>query len=225
MQIIFIRTVILYIAIIVSLRLLGKRQIGELEPTELVVTLLIAELASVPMQDLGIPLLHGLIPIVVIICLELLSTFGMLKSLRFRKLMCGRPSFLIRDGVIDEAQMRKNRMTTDELLEELRIQRITDITTVKYAILETSGQLSTLLYAQENAATAKQVKASVTEAGFPIVLINDGRLIRSNLEYRGLDLAYVDRKLSAKGIRSINDVFLMMVDELDGVYIQLKNTN
>ena len=153
----FIRTIVLYFLIMVGLRLLGKRQIGELEPIELVLTLLISDLAAVPMQDFGIPLLNGVIPIVTLLSLSMLLSWGSVRSIRLRRLICGSPTALILDGKVQQDAMRHNRFTLDELIEELRSQGVTDLTSVKYAVLETDGQLSVLLYPYEQPATPKQL--------------------------------------------------------------------
>ena len=117
-----IRTIILYLLIIAGIRLMGKRQVGELEPSELVLSLIIADLAAVPMQDFGIPLLTGIVPILTLLSLTMILSVLTMKSTRFRTLMCGRPSVIIRKGKIDQGEMRRNRLTVDELLEELRAQ-------------------------------------------------------------------------------------------------------
>lgn len=155
----FIRTIVLYFLIMVGLRLLGKRQIGELEPIELVLTLLISDLAAVPMQDFGIPLLNGVIPIVTLLLLSMLLSWGSVRSIRLRRLICGSPTALILDGKVQQDAMRHNRFTLDELIEELRSQGVTDLTSVKYAVLETDGQLSVLLYPDEQPATPKQLES------------------------------------------------------------------
>ena len=149
----FVRTILLYCIIMLGLRLMGKRQIGELEPTELVLTMLISDLAAVPMQDFGIPLLNGVVPIVTLLALSMLLSYGCMRSIRLRRLVCGSPTTLIKDGQLQQAAMRANRFTLDELIEALRSQGVTDLTTVKYAILETDGQLSVLLYPAEQPAT------------------------------------------------------------------------
>ena len=115
---------------------MGKRQVGELEPSELVLSLIIADLASVPMQDYGIPLLTGILPILALLAMTMILSVLTMKSVRFRALMCGRPSIVIRDGLVDQREMARNRLTIDELLEELRAKGYTDPATVKYAILE-----------------------------------------------------------------------------------------
>ena len=174
----FLRTVILYILIMAGLRLLGKRQIGELEPSELVLTMMLSDLATVPMQDFGIPLLSGVIPICTLLALSLLMSQLSLQSLRFREMVCGKPSVLIREGVIQQQAMRHNRYTLDELLEELREQGYGDLKEVKYAILENSGQLSVLPWAKYAPVTAEQLGLEVTEdSSLPTVLINDGQVL------------------------------------------------
>ena len=150
----FFRTVILYLLLIAGLRITGKRQIGELEPIELVLTMLLSDLASVPMQDFGIPLVNGIVPIVTLLSLSMLLSYGSLRSVRFRTLLCGEPTLIIRSGHILQDAMRRNRLTVDELLEALRGQGISDLQEVKYAVLETSGQLSVVPRADTTAAVS-----------------------------------------------------------------------
>lgn len=149
----FARTVILYFLIMIGLRIMGKRQIGELEPSELVLTMMISDLATVPMQDFGIPLLAGVIPILTLLALSMLLSHLSLRSLRFREVMCGTPAILIRNGEIQQSVMGENRFTVDELLEELRSQGISRVEDVKYAVLENSGQLSVLPWSREQPLT------------------------------------------------------------------------
>ena len=151
----FFRTIILYILIIAGVRLMGKRQVGELEPSELVLSLIIADLASVPMQDYGIPLLTGVVPILTLLSLTMILSVLTMKSVTFRALLCGRPSVVIQNGMVNQREMAKNRLTVDELLEELRIKGYTDISQIKYAILETNGQLSVLPYANQKPPAAR----------------------------------------------------------------------
>ena len=153
----FVRTIILYFFIMVGLRLMGKRQIGELEPSELVMTMMISDLAAVPMQDFGIPLLSGLLPILTLLALSLLLSQLSLRSLRLRALICGTPTVLIRNGTLQQAAMRKNRYTLDELMEELREQGISRVEDVKYAVLENSGQLTVFPWAAQQPPTAEQL--------------------------------------------------------------------
>ena len=216
-----LRTIILYILIIAGVRLMGKRQVGELEPSELVLSLIIADLASVPMQDYGIPLLTGVVPILTLLAVTMILSVLTMKSVRFRAVVCGRPSMVIRNGVVDQTEMAKNRLTVDELLEELRIQGYTDLSTVKYAILETNGQLSVLPYANQKPPTARELKVAVEEGGLPRVVVSDGKLER-NLKALGHDRPWLDRQLSQRGCKDVSKVFLLLVDEADAVYFVKK---
>ena len=218
-----VRTVILYILIIAGVRLMGKRQVGELEPSELVLSLIIADLASVPMQDYGIPLLTGVVPILTLLSLTMILSVLTMKNIRFRALMCGRPSVVIQNGAVDQREMAKNRLTVDELLEELRVQGYTDLAAVKYAVLETNGQLSVLPYASQKPPTAQQLKVSVDEGGLPRVVVSDGRLLEHNLKLLGHDRPWLERQLAQRGCRELSQVFLMLVDETGAVYLAEKD--
>ena len=218
MFVVLIRTVVLYLFIIIGLRLLGKRQLGELEPAELTLALIIADLASVPMQDNGIPLLTGLIPIVVLLCMATVLSVLTTKSVRFRHLMCGRPSVVISDGQVIEQELRRNRLTVDELLEELRIQGYADLRVVKFAVLETNGKLSVLPRASQMPVTAKQMKIKTEETGLPVIVISDGRLLERNLSTQGRDEKWLYRQLAVHGLTSPKQVFLLTVDQLGNTY-------
>lgn len=210
----FVRTIILYFLIMIGLRLMGKRQIGELEPGELVLTMMISDLATVPMQDFGIPLLAGVIPILTLLALSMLLSQLSLSSLRFRRLVCGTPSVLIRDGRIQQEAMRKNRYTLDELLEELRGQGCAGIEDVKYAVLENSGRLSVLPWARCQPPSAQELGVEVEEdVTLPVILVNDGRLLRRNLRARGLDESWLRDILQKEGLSSWREAFLLTLDE------------
>lgn len=216
------RTIILYILIIAGVRLMGKRQVGELEPSELVFTLLIADLAAVPMQDFGIPLSRGVIPIIALLCVTLLLSIFTVKSIRFRAFICGRPSIVIKDGKLCQQEMLKNRFTLDELSEELRVQGYSDISKVKYAILETNGQLTVLLNAEEQPVTAAQMGLTPKEPGLPAIIISDGRLLEDNLKKRGLDDKWLEKQLEHNHVRRVKDVFILSVDEQGTVFFAEK---
>ena len=222
MVIAFLRTIILYAFIIAGIRLMGKRQVGELEPSELVLALLIADLAAVPMQDFGIPLLTGLIPILTLLCITMALSVLTMKSVRFRAVLCGRPSVIVENGKLRQSEMRKNRFTLDELMEELRMKGITDLTTVKYAILETNGQISVLPYAAQQPVTAQQMGLTPQEPGLPMVIINDGRLITRSLYSRGLNEEWLEKQLRQHHVKGTQDVFLLTVDEENLVYLSKK---
>lgn len=214
----FARTVILYFLIMIGLRLMGKRQIGELEPSELVLTMMISDLATVPMQDFGIPLLAGIIPILTLLALSMLMSQLSLHSLRFRALVCGTPAILIRNGQLQQEAMRKNRYTLDELLEELRGQGISGIEDVKYAVLENSGQLSVLPWTRQQPPTASQLGLKLEDdVTLPTVLINDGRVLRKNLNLCEKDGRWLQEELRKRHLSSPEEVFLLTLDEHEQV--------
>ena len=210
----FARTIILYFLIMVGLRLMGKRQIGELEPSELVLTMMISDLATVPMQDFGIPLLAGVIPILTLLSISMLLSQISLRHLRFRAMVCGTPSVLIRNGELQQDAMRRNRYTLDELLEELRGQGISDISEVKYAVLENSGQLSVLPWTRQQPPTAAQLGLDLEDnVTLPVILINDGRVLHKNLKVCGKDDTWLRKTLKREGLSSPQDAFLLTLDE------------
>jgi uncharacterized membrane protein YcaP (DUF421 family) len=214
-----LRTIILYLLIVAGIRLMGKRQIGELEPSELVLSLLIADLAAVPMQDFGIPLLMGVIPILTLLCLSTILSVVTVKSIRFRALLCGRPSIIVQDGKILVGEMKKNRFTVDELMEELRVAGVTDLAAVKYAVLETTGRVSVVPYAWAVPPTAGDWGQHPAEHGLPIIVVSDGRVLDQNLSVRRLTREWLDRELAKRSLAGPQDVFLMTVDEGGRVYL------
>ena len=177
----FLRTVILYFTLILAVRLMGKRQIGEMEPMEFVVALVISDLAAVPMQDPGIPLFAGIVPIFTVLSIELLIAAMAFSSVRLRRLFCGTPVVLMENGTVLYANLRKTRVTVNELVEHLREKEITDLSTVQYAILETNGSISALRYPKYEPACAKDATISVDALELPVILICDGRWQKENL--------------------------------------------
>ena len=220
----FFRTIILYLLLIAGLRLTGKRQIGELEPIELVLTMLLSDLASVPMQDFDSPLINGVVPILTLLALTTLLSYISFRSGRFRSLICGEPAIVVRYGKLQQRAMRHNRMTVDELLEELRGQGVTDLKDVQYAVLETSGQVSVLLRSEAQPVTPRQLSLNVTEQLLPVLLINDGRLLRGNLRQTGHDEAWLQAQLSENGVDAPSQVFLLSIDERGEIICIVKDS-
>ena len=215
----FLRTIILYLLITLGLRLMEKRQIGELEPSELVLTMMISDLATVPMQDFGIPLLAGVIPIVTLLALSMLVSQLSLHNLRFREIICGKPSILIQKGVLQQETMRRNRYTLDELLEELRSQGISDLQDVKYAILENSGHLSILPWTAQQPPTVSQLGLDLKDdVTLPVVLINDGKVIEKSLARCGKDMDWLNQTLKQEHLSSPKEAFLLTLDEHGQTY-------
>lgn len=210
---IILRSAIIYIALMIGLRLMGKRQLGELELNELVIAMLLSDMASTPLQDPDLPLSYGLGAVFTVLILCFLLSFFTLKSFRFRKLFCGEPTLIIREGKLQQSAMRRNRFTIDELIGELRSQGITDLTAVRYAILETSGQLSVVQNTEELPLTPKQMGIQPKkEAALPTLLINDGILLKDNLEKAKLNEQWLRQVLSQHGAKSPRQVFYLSVD-------------
>lgn len=219
MAIIFFRTTIIYVSLLIAMRLMGKRQLGELELSELVITVLISDIAAHPLQDIGIPLMNGLLPIIILLCFELLISGVIVNSERAKSLLCGKPSFLIINGVINQQEMKKNRFTCDELAEELRSQSVLDISEIKYAILETDGRLNIILFPSERPVTAGQMKIQAIDSGYPVIVINNGKVLDKNLQLLGRDKIWLQNELSARRVSNPKDVFLMSVNDAGQIYL------
>lgn len=222
MAIIIIRTLVVYFALVISMRLMGKRQLSELELPELAIAVLIADLAAHPLQDIGIPLMNGLLPIVVLSCCEIIISGVALRHAGLRTLLFGRPCFLIRRGVIDQKEMRRCRLNLEELYEELRTQSITDVAQVEYAVLETDGTLSVILFPEFRPATARDLGLAPQDTGYPVIIINDGKLMRENLRLAGRDEAWLRRELKKRGASGPGDVYLLLLDNAGRVYYAAK---
>ena len=218
MAIIISRTVIIYFALILTMRLLGKRQLGEMELSEFVTAALIADLAAHPLQDIGIPMLNGLVPVFVLFCFEVLIAGATMKSIRLRTLFFGKPSILISHGVINQLEMRKNRFTVDELMQELRNQSCLDISQIEYAILETDGKLNIFLNPSERPATAAQLNIEPAAEAYPFIVISDGRILEANLRHIGFDLPWLYQKISEQGYTGAKDVFLMTANSSGQIF-------
>lgn len=222
MAIILIRTLIIFLALIVAMRLMGKRQLGELELSELVVAVLIADIASIPLQNPSLPLSYGLIPLLVLFCCELIFSGLTYKSIHLRKLLYGRPNFIIERGRIAQQAMHRNRFTLDELTQELRNQGILDIASVEYAVLETNGQLNIILAPAQQPVTAEQMHMGTEDTGYFSILINNGRILRDNLKRMGRDERWLQKQVQQRGAQCIADVYLLMMNDAGQVYFAAK---
>ena len=212
----YIRTIVLYGVLIFVIRLMGKRQIGQMEPSEFVVTMLVANLASIPMQDSAIPLFSGLVPILTVLGVELLLSALSLRSIFLRKLLCGKPVILIENGNILQANLRKTRVTLDELTGHLREKDVLDLASVQYAILETNGNLSVFPYPKERPATAREAGIPARKQHLPLTIISDGKLLKENLQKAGKDESWVNRILKDRHA-DLEDTWLLTVDAEDHI--------
>lgn len=207
----YLRTIILYLVLILVIRLMGKRQIGEMEPAEFVVTMLVANLAAIPMQDGGIPLLTGLIPILTVLGVELVLSFLMLRSGWLRRLFCGQPVLLIDEGKLLQGNLRLTRVTLEELLGKLREKDILDLSQVQYAILETDGEVSVFPYARFAPPCARDLGIQARENAMPIVVVEDGRLLEENLVKSGKTREWVLETLAGQG-STLKSTLILTVD-------------
>lgn len=212
----YLRTLVLYLVLIFAVRLMGKRQIGEMEPVEFVVTMLLANLAAIPMQDGAIPLYSGLVPILTVLGAELVLSGLIFSSVAFRKLLCGKPVILIDNGKIRQENLRRTRVTLDELTGHLREKNVLDIRTVQYAILETDGQLSVFPYPKDRPATAKTAGLTPKPVYLPFTIIEDGYVSKDNLSQANKDEAWLERVLQEHRATA-ESTLLLTVDQSDQV--------
>lgn len=212
----FIRTVVLYLVLILSVRLMGKRQIGQMEAPEFVVTMLVANLASIPMQDGGIPLFSGVVPILTVLGLELALSGLIMRSLLIRRMLCGKPVILIENGKILQDSLRQTRVTLDELMGHLREKDVMEIQTVQYAILETDGNLSVFPFPKYVPASAMEAGIQAKPQHLPLTIIEDGCLLRENLRKSGKDEVWLERVL-AQHSADIRDTWFLSVDASDKI--------
>lgn len=218
MIIAFLRTIILYLLIIAGIRLMGKRQVGELEPSELVLDLIIADLAAVPMQDFGIPLLSGIIPILTLLSVTMVLSVLTMKSVKFRAIVCGRPSIIVENGRLNQQEMRRNRFTVDELKKSSESRGSPTCPPSSTRFWRPTAGWSVIPYANQRPVTAEQMNLFPDDVGLPLVIINDGRLLEHNLKLRGFNEGWLNKRLEEHGVRAVRDVFLLSVDEQNRVY-------
>lgn len=222
MLIVFVRTFIIYAVVVVLMRLMGKRQIGQLEPYELVVAVMIAELAAIPMEDKAIPLVHGLIPIFTLFFIQVCISYINMKSLWFRSFMDGSPSIVIRNGKIDIDELAKARYNINELLEQLRTKGYVNIADVEFAILETSGNLSVIPKSQKRPLTPADLHIDTGYEGLPLPLVLDGTIQRDNLSDAGLTVDWLVSELAKLGIDDVNEVFFASLDTQGNLFYQTR---
>lgn len=211
MAIVLIRAVILYIVITFSLRLMGKRQLGELQSSELVVTILISNIAAIPVEDSSVPMIMGIVPILTLVCLDVIMSGIMLKSAKVRKLMIGSPRIIISEGDILQKEMKRLRYTVDDLTEAMREQQIFDITQIHYAIVETTGKINFLLKKDYQPAEKQDVQAGGSTDNPPSVIIRDGITDNEQLRLLGLGEQWLTKILRENNV-GIKGVFLMTAD-------------
>ncbi len=221
MLVIFIRTIVLYILVLLVMRCMGKREIGQLQPFELVISIMIADLASIPMSDVGVPISNGIIPILSLLVMHLIISFGNLKSIRFRQIICGKPTILIYRGKIDEQKLKKERYTINELQERLRGKDVFNIGDVEYAILETSGEINVILKPEKRNPTLGDLSVQAKYEGIAYDLVIDGVIQYENLNKINKNYEWLEKEVSKFGFEP-EDALVVTIDGDNQIFCQKK---
>lgn len=221
MLITFFRAIVLYIVVLVVMRLMGKREIGQLQPFELAISIMIADLASIPMTEVGIPITNGIIPILGLLVMHLLISLVNIKSMRAREIICGKPRILIYRGKIDENALRKERFTINELEERLRGNNIMSLADVEYAILETSGQITVIPKPEKRNAIVEDLNIQAEYSGIPYDLVIDGKIMNENLKIIGKDYNWLKKEVS-KFHMNPEEALIVTYDGKEQIFCQKK---
>ena len=219
-----IRAIILYTLIIFAIRLMGKRQIGELQPGELAITILISNIAVLPIENIDVPLILGAVPILTLVCFELLLSILSMKSSKLRTILSGKPIFVIENGKINQKAINSLRFTIDDLTEGLRSCEVFDISQVAYAIVETNGTMSVVKKFQSQNVTPKMLKLKDQQTIIPMVIISDGKVVEDNLKEIGLTQKWLFDKLKKENL-SADNIFIMTADNNEKTFIALKENS
>lgn len=209
---IFLRTVIIYVFLVFCMRLMGKRQIGELEVSDLVTTLLLSEIASLPITDSNIPIMHAIIPIITLVAFEVLSSYFLVRFPAIKSIVSARPTILINKGKLDRRAMLSVRLSPDELISELRQQGISDIDEVQYAILEQNGKITVIPKALHKPITPKDLNVDIKESGISHIVICEGKINKVSLMRLGLSKKELMERLAKKNV-GINTIYIMMIND------------
>ena len=221
MLITFIRAIILYIIVLVVMRMMGKREIGQLQPFELAISIMIADLASIPMADTGIPITNGIIPILGLLVMHLVISILNIKSIRAREIICGKPSILIYRGKIDEKVLKKERFTINELQERLRGNNVVNLGDVEYAILETSGEVTVIQKPNKRNTTPEDFNIMPDYEGIPYDLVIDGKIIYDNLKILDKDYDWLKKEVNKFGFNP-EEALIVTLDGNNQIFCQKK---
>ena len=217
----FVRSIILYIIVLVVMRLMGKREIGQLQPFELAIAIMIADLASIPMTDIGIPISNGIIPILGLLVMHLIISMINLKSRKMRELICGKPTILVYQGKIDEKKLKKERFTVNELQEKLRSSNVMDLGDVEYAILETSGDITVVQKPNKRNATPEDFGIMPDYEGLSYNLVVDGKIIKENLKAINKDYDWLKKQVNKFQIEP-QDALIVSINVKGNIFCQKK---
>ena len=221
MLIVFFRSIVLYIIVLIVMRLMGKREIGQLQPFELAISIMIADLAAVPMAETGIPITNGIIPILGLLVMHLLISIINLKSMKIREILCGKPSILIYRGKIDEKVLKKERFTLNELQERLRGNNVVNIADVEYAILETSGQVTVIQKPDKRTTIPKDFNITPEYEGIPYDLVIDGKVLYKNLKAIGRNYSWLKKQVEKFNMKP-EEALIVTFDGAEQIFCQKK---
>ena len=221
MLITFFRSIVLYILVLIVMRLMGKREIGQLQPFELAIAIMIADLASIPMTEIGIPIYYGIVPILGLLMMHMFISFLNMKSIKAREILCGRPSILIYRGKINEQELQKQRFTINELEERLRGNDVFNIGDVEYAILETSGQVTVIQKPEKRNVTPEDLNISPDYEGIPYDLVVDGKVMTENLKELGKNYKWLEKQTEKFNIKP-EEALVVTLDAKGQIFCQKK---
>lgn len=219
-----IRAVIIYVFVIMAVRIMGKRQVGELKPQELVITILISAVATVPLEDNSMPLANSLIPILIFVALEIIESAISMKSLWFRNLMQGKPIFIIKKGVLQQRELRRMRFTIDDLIDALRQKDIFDISEVENAVVETNGTLSIQQKSEFAPLKPKDIHADIEQTSVPITIVMDGKPITEYFGSTKMQSSEIELIVQSANM-DIKDIMLLTIDDNGKAYLIRKDKN
>lgn len=208
-----IRTILMYAFVLFSIRIMGKRQLSDMQTSELVITMIIADIASIPMQNTSQPILSGIVPILLLISAEIIISILMMKLPTFRNFVCGKPEILISDGRLNQSMLRKLRLTTEDLSVLLRQEGVFNIEDVQYCIIETNGKISVLLKPEKRSPTLSEMGVATKDTGIEAVIISDGELLRSSMALCSVDKKWIEKTLKEENLK-VSDVMMMTANKL-----------
>lgn len=221
MLITFFRAIMLYIVVLIVMRLMGKREIGQMQPFELAIAIMIADLASIPMTEIGIPIFNGIIPILGLLVMHLIISIINIKSIKAREIICGKPSILIYRGKINEKALKKERFTINELQERLRANNIVNLGDVEYAILETSGEVTVVQKPEKRNTIPEDFNITPEYEGIPYDLVVDGKIMKQNLKIIGKDYNWLKNQVKKFHIRP-EEALVVTIDGKGQIFCQKK---
>jgi len=225
MSVMLIRSLVIYLLVLFVIRLMGKRQVGEMQPFEFVITLIVADLACIPMSELSVPLVHGVVPILALFIVHFFICVLSRKSMKIRYMISGRPAILVNPSGIDYNELKKLNMTLDDLIEAMRGCDVFDIDEIAYAIIETNGKMCVIPKAQSEPVTREDMNIKIEPSALPLNIIMDGKLMKENVTLAGIDEKFIYDGLKRVNVKNIKEILLFTLDNNGKVFIQAKNSS